>query len=183
MRIKSGILTAIVLLAFLAAPLAAADVKAKYGAPATLTCSLAPGGTGLANDAARSSTAVDNSATLYLDALVQVQIKSGGATAATGYVNVYAYGSADGGTSYAEGAGTDAAITLTNPTNAKIIGRLNVVANTTTYISEPMSVAAAFGGVLPAYWGIIIENKTGGALDTTEANHKKLWQGVLAQSP
>jgi hypothetical protein len=45
-----------------------------------------------------------------------------------------------------------------------------------------MSVAAAFGGVLPERWGIIVENKTGGALDSTEGNHAKLWQGVLGQS-
>ncbi len=44
-----------------------------------------------------------------------------------------------------------------------------------------MSVAAAFGGMMPAFWGIVIENKSGGALDGTEANHKKLWQGVLSQ--
>lgn len=149
-----------------------------------ITISLAPGGVGLASGSARASTAIDNTTNLYLDALVQVVIKAGAAsTSATGFVNIYAYGTADGGTDYAEGAtGSDAAITLTVPTNLRLIGTLNVVANATSYTSEPFSVAAAFGGVLPQKWGIVIENQSGGALDTTEANHKKFYQGVWGQS-
>lgn len=149
-----------------------------------ITISLAPGGVGLANTGARASTAVDNSSSLYLDVLVQVVIKSAAsAVSATGYVNIYAYGTTDGGTDYAEGAtGTDAAITLTSPTNLRLIGTLNVVANAVSYTSEPMSVAAAFGGVLPQKWGIVIENQSGAALDTTEANHKKLYQGLWGQA-
>lgn len=158
----------------------AADIKSKYAAGSTITCTLAS----LVTTAARSCLAVDNTSTLYLDVLVQVQIKSGAAaTSTTGYVNVYAYGTTDGGTTYAEGAGTDASITLTVPANVKLVGRLNVVANATTYKSEPFSVAAAFGGVLPQKWGIIIENQSGGTLDGTEGSHLKLYQGVLAQSP
>lgn len=157
----------------------ASDVKAKYGTQGVaITCTLAS----LVTTAARSCLAVDNTANLYLDALVQVQIKSGAAaTSTTGYVNVYAYGTVDGGTTYAEGAGTDAAITLTAPPNVKLVGRLNVVANATTYKGEPWSVAAAFGGVLPDKWGIIVENQSGGTLDGTEGSHLKLYQGAYAQ--
>jgi hypothetical protein len=43
-----------------------------------------------------------------------------------------------------------------------------------------MSVAAAFGVVLPDHWGIVIESESGGALDTAEANHAKFYQGVYA---
>lgn len=155
-------------------------IKPLYGSSGqTITCTLAS----LTTGSARSAAAVDNSSNLFLDALVQIQIKSGGSgTASTGYVNVYAYGTVDGGTTYAEGAGTDASITLTSPTNVKLIGRLNVVANSTTYKSEPFSVAAAFGGVLPDHWGIIIENQSGGTLDSTEGNHLKLYQGIQVQS-
>lgn len=178
---KKRILTAWLLLILCGAHAFASDIKTKYGSQGqTITCTIA----GLATGSARSSAAVDNTSNLFLDALVQVQIKSNAAgTLATGYVNVYAYGTTDGGTTYAEGAGTDAAITLTSPPNVKLIGRLNVVANATTYKSEPFSVAAAFGGSMPDHWGIIIENQSGAALDNTEGNHKKLYQGVLAQSP
>jgi|SRR5215813_1069712 len=152
-----------------------------YGtANQSITCTLAS----LANGSARQATAVDNSSTLFLDAFVQLKIKSGASgTSATGFVNVYAYGTADDGTTYSDSAsGTDGAITLTSPPNVRLIGVLNVVANATTYKSAPMSVAAAFGGILPKKWGIIIENKTGGSLDATEGNHAKFYQGINIQA-
>lgn len=157
----------------------AADVKEKFGASnQAITCTV----TSLANGGARASSAIDNSANLYFDELVFVKIKSNAAgTSATGTVNVYAYATADGGTTYTESAtGSDAGITLTSPPNARLIGVINVVANSLTYNAGPFSVAAAFGGVLPDHWGIIIENKTGAALD---ASIGSAWhQGILAQS-
>lgn len=158
-----------------------ADIKAKFGTNGqTITLTLAS----LANNSARQSTVVDNSANLYLDALVQLKIKTGASgVASTGYINIYAFATVDGGTTYTENAGaSDAAITLTVPPNAVLIGRINCVANATTYYSSPMSVAAAFGGVLPEKWGMIVENKTGGTLDSTGGNHTVKYQGVLNQS-
>lgn len=144
-----------------------------------ITCTLAS----LANNGARSAAAVDNTSALFLDAFVQVKVKSGASSvSASGLVNVYAYGTVDGGTSYPEGCGTDTGVTLTAPTNLRLVGVINVVANATSYISEPMSVAAAFGGILPDHWGIAIENKTGAALDATEGNHAKLYQGLQIQA-
>lgn len=159
----------------------AADLKSKYGTTnQTLSITLAS----LANAAFQECTAVDNRTNLFLDALVQLKIKSAGSsTLATGYVNVYAYGTVDDGTTYPDGVtGTNSTITPTSPTNLRLLGSFNIVANSTTYKSEPMSVAAAFGGVLPAFWGIVVENKTGAALDSTGGNHAAIWQGVLGQS-
>ena len=155
------------------------DIKAKFGSAAqAFTITIAS----LANNACRSSVAIDNSTNLFLDALVSVKIKSAAAsTSATGYVNIYAYGSTDTGTTYAENGGLDSAITLTSPPNVRLIGSLNVVANAVTYISEPMSVAAAFGGALPQYWGIMIENKTAATLDATGGSHYAQYQGVYGQ--
>ena len=142
-----------------------------------ITCTITSLGTG----GARSSAAIDNSSNLYLDVLVQAKIKSGsGSTSATGYVNFYAYGTADGGTTYPEGAGTDTGVTLTTPPNVRLIGRIAMVANSTTYASEPMSVAAAFGGILPQKWGIIVENQSGGTFDASTAS--AWYQGVQAQT-
>ncbi len=160
------------------------DFKQKFGTTAqTLTCSLAPGGTGLANGNAREATAIDNRTNLFQDVLVQIVVKTGGSGATTGgVINIYAYGTVDDGTTYPDQVtGTDAAITLDSPTQLRPIGQINAFATSHTYKSEIMSVAAAFGGMMPAFWGIVIENKSGGALDGTEANHKKLWQGVLSQ--
>lgn len=156
------------------------DIKAKFGTSnQALTLTIAS----LANNSARQSTAVDNSSNVALDALVQLKIKSAASsTSSTGVVNVYAFGTADGGSTYTEGAGaSDAAITLTSPTNLRLIGTINVVANSTTYYGGPLSVAAAFGGVLPEKWGIVIENKTGAALDSTAGNHAAFYQLVTAQ--
>lgn len=153
--------------------------KAAYGTSnQTITITIASLGSG----SSQSSAAVDNTSNLFLDALVQIKIKSAGSsTSSTGFVNVYAYGSSDGGTSYPEGAGTNTSVTLTAPPNVRLIGFLNVVANSTTYISEPFSVAAAFGGSLPAFWGIILQNNSGATLDATAGNHFAIYQGVQAQ--
>lgn len=149
--------------------------KESFGAQGVaITCTI----TSLTTTSARQSAALDNTTNLYLDALVTATIKSGAsATTTTGTAVIYAYGTVDGGTTYTEGAsGSDAAITLTSPTNARIIGIINIVANATTYTGGPFSVAQAFGGILPQKWGIIVLNSTGGTLDASTASCE--YQGV-----
>lgn len=159
----------------------AGDILLKYGTASTITITLAS----LASGSARQSTHVSNATTLYTDALVLVKVKTGDTgTASTDYVNVYAYGTVDEGTTWTEGGtsdpidGTDGAVTLTSPTNLRLIGRINAVADASTYIGGPFSVANAFGGVLPKEWGIVIENQTSHHLDATEGSHAVQWQGV-----
>lgn len=156
----------------------AGSIENKYGTSnQSITCTF----TSLANNGQRQSTAVDNTSNVFQDALVFVKTKSNAAgTSATGTVNVYAYGTADGGTTYSDGAsGTDGTITLTAPPNMQLIGIINVVANAVTYEGGPFSVARAFGGVLPDHWGIVIENKTGATLDASVGS--AWYQGVLSQ--
>ena len=158
----------------------AGDIKLKYGTSnQAITITVAS----LANNSARESTVVDNSSNLFRDVLVAGFVKSGASgTSASGYVQIYVYGTADGGSNYTQGAtGSDAAITLTVPPNARLLGTVNVVANATTYKFGPMSVARAFGGSMPEKWGIIVENKTGGTLDATGGNHGFYYQGQLDQ--
>ena len=123
----------------------------------------------LANAAQQCSAAISNTSTLYLEAMVSIGVATGNSgTAATGTVNVYAYGTVNGGTNYSDAVpGTNSSVTLTSPPNARLIGVLNAVANGTSYIGGPWSVAAAFGGNLPDHWGIIVENKTGATLCTS----------------
>lgn len=153
------------------------SVKRTYGtAGQALTITVAS----LATGSARASTVIDNTTNLFLDALVQIQTKTGTGPAAPNIVNVYAYATVDGGTTYSDGAtGTDAAITLTVPPNAVLIGSLNCPTASTSYKSGPMSVAAAFGGILPAKWGIIIENQSGTTLSATGGDHIVQYQGVF----
>lgn len=156
-----------------------ANITQAYGTSnQTLTITIAS----LANGSSRQSTIVDNTVNLFSDALVFLKIRTGASgTSATGVVSVYAFGTVDNGTTYSENAGaTDAAITLTANPNVRLIGILNVAANATTYYSPVFSVASAFGGVMPAKWGIIINNGTGGTLDATGGNHAAIYQGVYA---
>lgn len=157
-----------------------ADIKRKYGTNnQTITATLAS----LANNAVRQSSEVDNSSNKFLDVLTTLKVRSGSSgVSTTGYVAIYAIGTVDGGTTRTENAGaTDAPITLTVPTNARLVGVVSVVAASTTYVGGPFSVAAAFGGVLPEKWVLAYENKTGAALDATESSHSKLYQGILAE--
>ena len=134
----------------------------------------------LANNGQRCCLVVDNSTNLFEDALVGLKIVApASGTSATGAVNVYAYGTADGGTTYGDTAtGTDAGVTLTSPPNLRLIGTVNVVANSTTYNGSLLSVATAFDGVLPQKWGVVVENKTGGTLG---AGNAAWYQGYNGQ--
>lgn len=154
----------------------AGDILNKFGTSGqTLTISMAS----VVANAGRESTAVDNSTNKWVDALLVVKIKTGGSgTSSTGMVNIYAYGSVDGGSTYSGNAtGSDASCT---PTNMVQIGSIAVSANATEYKSAVLSVAAAFGGSLPERWGIAILNLTGATLDSTSGNFFAKWQGVAA---
>lgn len=135
----------------------------------------------LGNTSARESTAVDNTSNLFMDVKLAVKVKTNAAgTSATGVVNVFAYATADGGTTYSGGAtGTNAA--YTNNKDALIyLGSLPTIANATTYVSM-FSLSRAFGyGGIPAKWGIVIDNQSGAALDSTAGNHSAVYQGINA---
>lgn len=133
----------------------------------------------MSNGAARSSAAIDNTTNLDDEVLVTVSIKSAASSVSTtGVVLIYAYGSADGGSTFPEGCGTNTGVTLTVPTNLTLIGILNVVATSTTYESNPMSISTAFNGAIPDHWGICIVNNSGASLDSTEGNHAKFFAGI-----
>ncbi len=157
----------------------AGDILNKYGSSGqTITCGI----DSLANNALRESTVIDNTTNVFIDVLVAGKAKSGASgVSATGYVNVYAYGTVDGGTLYSgEATGSDAAYSGTTA-NLRWLGRFAMVANATTYNFGPFSVAAAFGGTLPQKWGVVFENKSAATLDTTAANHAVKYQGVYQQ--
>lgn len=159
--------------------MAAGDITPVYaGATATaITLTL----TSLANAAARESTAVDNTSTLYLDAFVVVQAKLlTGTPASDKVINVYAYGASEVTTpKYPDKVtGSDAAITLDSPTNLRLLGQIQAAASgALTFKGGPWSVCQALGlPVLPQKWGIVVENRTNLALDTT--GHTAVFQGV-----
>lgn len=155
-----------------------ASLKQIFGASTAITITLNSLGSG----AARESTAVDNSTNLYLDALVTVVAKlATGTPGSERSIYIYAYGSEDG-TNYGDNAsGTDAALTMRSPHNLKLLDVLNVPdAGALTYKSQPISIAQAFGGVLPRKWGIVVVNASGLALNSTGCS--ATYSGVYYQT-
>ncbi len=174
------LLVAILSVILLMSPIAdATTTKTLYGTSnQAITITI----TSLANGNYRQSTAIDNSTNLFLDALVMCKVKSNAAsTSGTGYVAIYGYGTADGGTTYDGGVtGTDGSYTVdVTPPNLVLIGILNLNANSTT-VERTFTVATAFGGQLPQKWGIVVSNQTAATLDAAVGS---CWyQGISAQS-
>ncbi len=146
--------------------LLATTIKPSYRATNTsLTITLAS----LTNNSSRGSASVANTTNLDVDEQVYVIAKTGASgVSATGTVIIYAYGCVGGTSTCTDGVtGTDAGQTLTSPTNLIQIGIINAVANATTYTAGPYSIAAAFGGAVPAIWGIVCTNNTGATLSAS----------------
>ena len=154
-----------------------ATATINYASAASVTITL----TSLADGGYRESTAVDNTTNKYLDALVggKVQI---GAPSADGTIEFYAYGTYDG-TEYTAGlTGSDGTITwgttgstgLDGANNLPLLGVISVDATDDNDDARwgPFSVAAAFGGVLPSKWGIVVRNRTGASLHATGTNNE-----------
>jgi len=141
------------------------------GTATTVACTL----NSLANNAQQSSAAVFcfygwETGMGGIEYSVMVKVKTGAAVSGTPLVNVYIAASNDGGTTWSDGVaniGTDHSVTLTSPLNVRALGQINCPSPASVYIGGPWSVAQIFGGQPPTAFCLIIENKTGGALDST----------------
>jgi hypothetical protein len=156
-----------------------ATIKIGYSAETAMTV------TGLASLASSptagwQSAVVDNTTDLYLDALVQVVLDfANTAPGASQAAYVYAYGGL--ATTYSDPAsGSQGAITLpdvtTSPNKLRLIGTIPYSVQNEVAESSPMSVCAAFAGLLPPKWGLVIVNHSGAALDAS--GHAVSWRGV-----
>jgi hypothetical protein len=156
---------------FAASQIWGATIKTSYRATnQSVTATLAS----LANSTSQStgirgSAFIDNTTNLDVDDQVTVQVTTGSSgVSSTGSVVIYAYSCVGGTTTCSDGVtGTDAGQTLTNPTNLVKVISCNTVANSTAYTCGSFSVANAFGGTVPARWGIVIQNLSGAALSAT----------------
>lgn len=161
----------------------AGDIKAQLGTVQTFTVtnlhSLASSAT-----AGWQSDQVDNTTNEYLDALVQVKLDfANTAPANSRGAYVYAAGGLETGVLSNPASGTEGAITLldvtANQQNLRLIGFAPYTTADEVVESSPMSVAAAFGGVLPPFWSIVIINHSGAALAASGNTVK--WVPVFAQ--
>lgn len=159
-----------------------ADLKIKYGASTGITITLAS--LTSSATAARECTAIDNTTNLYDDAMVYLACKlQAGTPGVDKTIYVFAYGSEDG-TNYTDNAtGSDAAVTMRDPTNLRLIGTIACPdSGGLTYKGGPFSVAQAFGGIMPRKWGIVVRNYTNVTFSATEGDHTKSYTGIHYQS-
>lgn len=154
-----------------------ADVKANYPSASDVTITLAS----LASDTnlltGRESTAVDNSSNLYLDYLVSGKITTGTSPTTARSIQVFVVGSWDGTNWPDVFDGTDSAETITSANHKNSVCRFlaEMATDATsdrTYHFGPVSVASAFGGVMPKSFVVFVTHSTAVNLNSTAGNHQ-----------
>lgn len=138
----------------------------------------------LTSSSAQASQVIDNTITSYEDVYLFFKITTAAAgVSTTGYVNVYGYGSVDGGSNYPEGiTGANASVTLTSPPNLFLIAQINANTNAATKTMGPVSFCRMYGvDRLPAKWGVVVVNQTGATFNATASNFAVIYQGINGQ--
>jgi hypothetical protein len=112
----------------------------------------------LADGATVYSSEISNTTDLFLEILIRVIVLTeSSAIDADGFITIFAVASADGGTTYPDGANDE----------LRQISKFNANVASTTYNSPLASIAAAFGGSIPEKFKIGVKNNTGNALENT----------------
>jgi hypothetical protein len=147
-------------------------VKVSYATATAITCSMASKTSGQG----RRSAAVDNSSNLYVDALILGSLTIGTFTSPASWP-MYGFASADDGTTYETGGSTDADWNTIRG-DEKPLGPPVAAYTNTTAFAGVFTLAAAYRGVAPRNWGIIISQTNCGTLSATEGNHLKKFEGI-----
>lgn len=135
------------------------------------------------------SNAIDNSANLFLDALVSIELAAvNTAPANSKAIFLYAYALVDvAGTAYTStGAaaitGSEGTVTFpditTLGTPLPVLGIVPYSVQNIANNGGPFSVAACFGGVLPSKWGIAMVNHSGMVLSVTNIKYIEVYDTV-----
>jgi len=148
-----------------------------YDTADTITITLAS----LADGSFRQSASFDNTTDNFVDALIGGKIMTGTSPSVNKSINVSIYATYDNGTTFTGGAsGSDAAYTADG--EESLFNRIATILVDATsdqqYVWGPRSVKELFGGVLPSDFGIIVENDTGAALNSTGGNHEIKFTGI-----
>lgn len=152
------------------------DIKLQYVASSAVTISLASLATDANLLAGRESTAIDNSTNEYLDYLLAGQITQGTSPTTAKEIRVYVVGMLNDTTWPDVFDGTDSAETVTSSGIRDSVCRLAAVMATDATSDRvnyfgPVSVAALFGGTLPAKFGVFVTHNTAVNLNATPGNH------------
>lgn len=157
----------------------ATTFKALYAnAGSALTVSL----NSLATNGYRQSDEVDNTTVLALDSQIILYIQTtASGVVATGYVPVFAFGQVGDATPIRTDTMGAADAAVDKPANSRLIGVLQANSTNGTYAGGPWSVAAAFGGVLPRKWGVIVGNVTGAAFSNASSANQCFFINIQGQ--
>lgn len=176
-----------------------ATVTTNYGTATAITIGLAT--TPLASSTTtgvRESTEIDNTTNKFVDAIVQGKVTVGTTPITGRSIKIYVWG-ADTSLAtltydQANAAGLDALTgsdgdrTLTNAEVLQGTLRLGAVisvvstSSNITYPFAPFGVAQLFGGIMPKFWGIVVQHDTGVALNATANNHAFAYTGIKYDS-
>ena len=162
-----------------------ADLKLAYGTASDLSITLASLATDTNLLTGRESATIDNtlSTALVLDYLVSGKITAGTTPTASRSIEVWAVGSWDGTNWPDVFDGTESAETITSADIKSSVCRFVAAMATAstsdrTYHFGPVSLAAAFGGVLPPKMVLFVTHSTGVNLNSTAGNHQIRLQPV-----
>jgi hypothetical protein len=153
-----------------------AESKITYGANTTITMNLSALAASATYIAGRESTQIDNTSTLYIDAIVSGSFTVGTTPAITGGLAIYVYGADTslGTTPLKTLDGTDSDESLTTTELGMLaLGSFTsvlVATSDTQYFIRPFNIAPLFGGIMPKFWGLYASHSTTAALRTNAAN-------------
>jgi hypothetical protein len=137
------------------------QTRLKYGAPQTLTINLASLAT--SSTTGRQSALVSNATEGYADVLLELTaVLPAGTPTSEQAIFVYAAASLDGSLFTDNASGAEGAVTMRDPSNLAMVGRLDCPdSGGLTYRSPLWSLASVWQGVLPPYWSVVVRNITG----------------------
>lgn len=148
-----------------------ATVKQVVSAKSALTVT---GLSTLANNTYCVSDARDNTTNQPLDLLVELSLTPG-TVSGNKQAILFAKTSLDGTT---WSTGPESGTSAVDEANLTMIGVVPLASNATTQI-RLMSVAAAFGGVLPPYTKFVIKNESGAALSGGNLNVSEVHTSIV----
>jgi hypothetical protein len=153
-----------------------ATISMSYSAAKTVTITL----NNKASNVYQQSAVVDNTTDLFVDALLGGSIQTGTSPTANTVFEVYVYGTYDGVNYTAGCSGSDAVYTADGEEDElRFLTSITVDATSDQdYVFGPVSVAQAFGGVLPSKWGVVVRNGTGVTTNATGTNNAVKFIGV-----
>jgi hypothetical protein len=163
-----------------------ATVNIALSSPQTVTISPASTASSSTLLGGRESNEIDNTSTLYADAILEGFITVGTTPTANTLIQICVWGSHTSAatTNLDVIDGVDSAETITSSGIRegflKIVSIISVDATTSDrkYNFNAGGIAAYFNGVMPRYWGVFVTHNTGVNLNATSGNHEIKFTGV-----